>query len=352
MTETATRHINAQAEAAEILRDIIERLSQQNRDIIIVLRKCIHVCNLLKLDTEKLWFEAELHGYRPDQVLAWYRHVQAQRYWRPLGAYDLVQTTVEQVLEGTKDASNEPYELRTSAGELTQYADKGLYFPTGKEELRWSSHQRRDITGQEVLGISGTTISAVLRHLEDDVFGWGSSAYSVVAFGQAASDIFASYRGLVDAKLTQIGLTSILDQISSGLGANQAQAWREAMYSCRDLLHDLAKYLWRDPRATYANLLDDDEKPIAVTDEKYINRLIAYLHAKGVVGTPGEYFRAEWRRLAKLNAFASRAHDAEAVTLEHARSVAIAVYIAVGEIVNRTDMRPVVNYVEEVTLHG
>lgn len=64
------------------------------------------------------------------------------------------------------------------------------------------------------------------------------------------------------------------------------------MWSCRDILHDLAAYLWQDPRETYEHLPGKGkDRKLRVTKSDYVNRLGAYLHETGA------YIRAEMERV-------------------------------------------------------
>ena len=113
------------------------------------------------------------------------------------------------------------------------------------------------------------------------------------------------------------------------------------------MLHDLAKYLWRDPRDTYELLPGKGrDKKLDVSENNYINRLAAYLHQKGITETTGAYLRAETERIyhsiATLNDLDSKAH-AE-VTLFDARTAALGTYFILGELLTRTDGEPVVQY--------
>lgn len=65
------------------------------------------------------------------------------------------------------------------------------------------------------------------------------------------------------------------------------------MYACRSLLSGAASYLWRDPRRWYPKLPGSGSEGLAVTEDKYLNRLGAYLHEATGGGTASEYLRAD-----------------------------------------------------------
>ena len=119
------------------------------------------------------------------------------------------------------------------------------------------------------------------------------------------------------------------------------------MWSCRDILRDTAGYLWQVPRKTYEYLLGQGKGgKLSVTQSDYVNRLGAHLHQKGITGVTRDYINADMERIYHsidtLNELDSKAHDV--VTLLDARTAAIGTYTILGEIVTRTDMKPVTKY--------
>lgn len=339
-----TRKTGAE-EARAILSVLIADLSSGVTDPKGCLRKSLHVANLVNWPLDVGWFTRELYGYPSDLEVPWYRRqIPVTRKWRADGLYDQMEVSIASVFDATAEEAIEHLDVQRAVDDLTKYAETGVYQRTGNRESRRSSRGGQPVEGGEVLSFSKESVSRVLRQLEEELFRWASSAYVSLRFGDDISGIWDSHRSRVEAALTQMGLSNHLNAISEGLASAELQKWRQAMWSCRDLLHDVAAFLWRDERPSYPHLQDNDGKDIQVTDNKYINRLMAYLHQKGVVGTTGEYLRAEWVRLGKLHALASKAHDAGAVTLEDARLTAISVYIVLGEFVNRTDMEPIDNY--------
>ena len=121
------------------------------------------------------------------------------------------------------------------------------------------------------------------------------------------------------------------------------------MLGCRNIIRDLAGHLWRDPRDTYIYLSGSGKDgKLPVTEDKYVNRLGAYLHQKAVVGDTGDYLRAEMERIYssidKLIDLASKAHGN--ITRLDACTAAVGTYNILGELIMRTDMEPVIEYQE------
>src|SRR5690606_30428743 len=92
------------------------------------------------------------------------------------------------------------------------------------------------------------------------------------------------HRAIVDAHLEGLGLSEHFSSIDANLRSDNPQDWRGAMYACRSLLDNLADHLWQDPRDSYPPLKGKDDKgktiDMLVTQDKYINRLMAYMNEK------------------------------------------------------------------------
>lgn len=342
LTQTvATPALTAEQEAGQVLGELLHMLGSPDINLKLALRKAVHACNLLNWEADHRWFEAEIRGYRDDQELAWYRKgIPAVRRWRPDSTRDIMTNAVEEI-RTPEDETVEYHDVRWGIDEVIKRAGVGVFFPTGKRESKWSRLNQADMAGQEVLSFSKDSITGVAAKLENDLFRWATSAYTSVRFGDAVSDIWQLARAEVDATLTSLGFDGHLRQIHAGLISEDEEAWRLSMLACRNLLSDFASHLWKDERPTY-EFLDKDGEPIKVTNDRSINRIIAYLHQKGVSGTEGGYLRAEWRRLQELIALASEGKGQ--VTVEQARLTAISTYLALAEVVSRTDLQPISEY--------
>ena len=326
------------------LSELLGELSTPRVDLRAVVPRCEHVCILLDWDDNQAWFRAELYGFPLSMDLPWYRRaVPGYIDWRPEGMHALIRKIVEENSDGSAPKEQVTRDAFWGLEDLIAYAEKGVAIPTGRDDERWSRVDRKSVPVREVVVIEAATMQRVLANLRTEIFRWASRAYKAIRFGDAAGDIWRSYRGRVDEALAKIGLGGHLDAINRGLSSPEPQEWRQAMWSCRDLMRDFATHLWRLSGETYPNLQDDKGKPIKVTPDRYVNRLMAYLHHKGVTGTTGAYLRAEVARIHALNDLDSKAH--EPVDQDEARLGVIATYTFLGEFVTRTDMEPVVELI-------
>jgi len=230
---------------------------------------------------------------------------------------------------------------------IISVAQSGYVQSTGRKSQKYISFEHRHVETEEMNVFDKQVFQIIIKNIESPAFDFASNSYSILRYGDTLQDIWQAYRASVEECLAPVGLAKHLDTIRNGLNSQNPQDWRAAMWSCRDILHDLATYLWRDERETYEYLPGQGKNgKLRVTDSDHVNRLGAYLHQKAVSGKTGAYLRAEmeriYRSISTLNELDNKAHSE--FTLLDARTVAIGTYTILGEIVTRTDMKPVIEY--------
>lgn len=325
-------------------------LTESQPDVKACLRKCFVACQILNWADSGDWFDRELNGYPLDVSLPAHRLVRGSMLWRvPPPAIDLaIARAVEQTHSTEPTVLPEEITLEARAGidVLLAAAQNGYSELTGETRTEYSTVRRVNYVIERYKYFSPDSFAQCLRQIESLTLRFVAQSYAYSQYGNALSDIWTEYRSLVDAKLHGLGFGDHLDTVQEGVRSSNPEHWRAAVFACRNLLADVATSLWRDPRDTYEHLKDQKERPILVTPDKFSNRLAAYIHQKGLGGTRGKFFRSEMERLAEtirsLVAFQGMAHTP--MSREDARSVAIATYIVLGELVTRTDMAPVQQY--------
>jgi hypothetical protein len=341
-----------QAEAIGIFKRTLDDLFIGKADLKNLLRSCAHACQLLGWREQLSWFENELRGYSSEAELPWYRKdIIGYTYWRACGGiYAAMDRVIDDAFARYEEATTHTtIDVRAGIDWVLLAAQSGYAEPTGKKKKssKYLKSRREDVETEEVSMYDKQVFQTILGRIENSVFDFASKSYSVLRYGDTLRDVWQAYRTRVDEALIAIGLWGHLETIRAGLNSDNPQDWRTAMWSCRDILHDLAAYLWRDPRETYQHLPGRGKGgKLGVTDSDYVNRLGAYLHCKGTAGETGAYIRAEMERIYHsidtLNDLDSKAHSA--VTLSDVRIAAIGTYTILGEMVMRTDMKPVMNY--------
>ncbi|MBA7694075.1 hypothetical protein ES703_102677 [subsurface metagenome] len=339
-----------QDEAVGILKSVLTDLFNGTADIKNVLRRCAHVCQILSWSEQLSWFQNELNGYSSDTELPWYRKgIKGHTIWRTCGG---LHTTIASVVEDKRKTKREPttcitMDVWVGIDWILSAAQSGYVESTGKKSSRYLRTLEEKVETEEVRVYDKQIFQGILKNIENPVFNFASKSYSVLCYGDAMQDVWQAYRTKVDQHLVAIGLGGHLDTVRTGLNSNNPQDWRAAMWSCRDILHDLAAYLWQDSRDTYEHLPGKGKGgKLGVTQSNYVNRLGAYLYEKGVTGETGAYIRAEMERIyhsiQTLNKLDGKAHNV--IALSDIRTAAIGTYIILGELVMRTDMKPVTEY--------
>jgi len=344
-----------QEEAIELLGAVITELTSSTSfdNLKNVLRKCQHACESVNWEDQKRWFHQELNGVYAGSELPDYRKIAGNRIWRTkhfsiasLNAMvlgDLNPSYEEYVEEKTNDI----LEVWSGIDWILTASKSGYAELTGETKRALSQADKKEMDWERVRIFQPSAFLPCLNHIEQATFDFASNACVALRYGNAIADIWSTYRVEVDAAIGAIGLADHLTSIQSGLQSGNPESWRLAVLGCRNLLKDAADCLWKDARPTYDHLPGQGiGSKLEVTSDKFGNRLSAYIHQKSLSGTRGKFFRGEAERLAdsltSLIRLQSEGHDP--IELKDARSIAIATYCLLGELVTRTDMVPVQEY--------
>ena len=339
-----------QDEAIDILKSVLGDFFSGSVDIKNVLLRCAHVCQILGWSEQLSCFQNELSGYPEGVELPLHRKgIRGRTEWLVAGGMNAVMGGVVDDMYSATGKPTEYTEMDVRAGIdwILSKANSGYVEGTGEKSSRYIGFQKQHVETQEARIYDKSVFQTILTDLENLVFRFVSESYAVLSYGDMLKDIWQGYCAKIDEHLIAIGLSKHLDAIRNGLSSANPQEWKEAMWSCRDILHDLAAHLWRDQREIYEHLPGKGENnKLEVTDNHYVNRLGAYLHQKGIDREYRAYLSAEMERIYNsiktLHELDNKAHGK--ITLHDARSVAIGTYVILGELVTRTDMKPVTEY--------
>ncbi|MFQ5872856.1 MAG: hypothetical protein ACE5JL_03520 [Dehalococcoidia bacterium] len=337
---------SAQAEAIEIFREVISELTSPQRDLVLIVRRLIHACQILGWQKQPEFFWAELNGYTHDAELPSYRQSAAAHLtWRAFGLDANIALAINEDFATKKEPTSG--RLWAPLHQLQAAKTAGFVNPTGRTDSRYISFMHKWIDVEEVLVIPATAVTDALRAIENICFNFASQSYSVLRFGSLIERFWRDYQAVTYGKLSNLNLRGHLEAIQQNISATQPEAWRQAAFGCRNLLHDLANCLWKDPRQTYVRLKGQGPGgKLQVSPDKPKNRLAAYLHQKGISGEAGTLLRRElervWESLDALHDLASKGHGP--ITFEDVRTVVVSLFVLLGELVHRTDLEPVERY--------
>lgn len=339
-----------QDEAIDVLKSVLRDFFSGSVDIKSVLLRCSHVCQILGWKEQLSWFENELLGYPEGVELPSHRKgIRGRTEWLVAGGMNAVMAGVVDDMYSSTGKPTEYVEMDVRAGIdwILSKAHSGYVEGAGEKSSRYISFQKKHVETEEARIYDKSVFQAIVTNIENLVFRFVSESYALLHYGDVLKGIWQGYSAKIDEHLIPIGLSKHLDAIRNGLSSENPQEWKQAMWSCRDVLHDLAVYLWRDQRKTYEYLPGGGENnKLEVTENHYINRLGAYLHQQAIKKEHRDYIGAEMERIYNsiktLHDLDNQAHGE--ITLDDARSVAIGTYIILGELVTRTDMKPVTEY--------
>lgn len=336
-------------QAITLLREVVVDLTSPNRDLKLILRKCLHACEILGWEPQKTWFHQELNGYYAGSTIPSYRIIKGNTEWRPTHTHDVSKWMAVTVGSGLPEEA-----LRKEVTEITIH--DGIDFIVNKSKSGHMEHTEdeldvylrsfsKTIKLHKVRFFPQVNFQTTLSNIENRVFDFASRAIVQLQYSDSLGDLWADVRTQVDSKLQQLGFQDHLNAIREGIASANPETRRASIFACRNLMNDVANYLWQDSRKTY-DKLEGQEGKLRVTEAEPKNRLAAYIHQKGITGKEGTQLRGEQDRLyesiSSLIDQQSKAHGS--ISREEANYIALKTFILIGELVSKTDMLPILEY--------
>jgi hypothetical protein len=345
-----------QEEAAQIFKEVVTDLSRSNRDVKSALRKCLHACQIMGWVDQAAWFEQELGGYASVNDLPPHRQLKGRLVWDLKNMPGFALNPTNAAMPGFGEVLALPQEstivkIWTAIDWMIEAAARGLLESTGEQRtLHVGPGKGIDLLLERKQIVDAATLAYALNRIEHFTFEFASKQYALLSYGEAITDIWQTYRQAVDSRLATLNFGGHLEAIRNGIRSSNPQDWRLASFGCRDLLEDVATYLWRDPRPTY-DLLRGDAKngKLKVTKDRYLNRLSAYLHQQMITKHSDKFLHDELERLdASIRSLASDQSSAHtSISLLDAQQVVLGTYFILGALVTKTDMQPITSYQED-----
>jgi hypothetical protein len=327
-----------QDEAIDILEEVLDNFFRQAVDLKNVLRRCVHVCEILNWSEQLTWFQNELFGYPSDVELPWYRKaIKGRMEWRATGGFD---TVLAQVIEDRRRLRGEPIkytkmDVRAGIDWVLSVSQWGYSESTGRKSLQYISFRHENIETEKVKVYDKQIFQTILTNIENLVFNFVSTSLVAVKFGQVTANVFRKYQDSASATLGRLGVEDHLKAAYQNLLQNNEASWQAAVEACRNIMYKLSETLWQSPDTHHPYLKAKNRSAMRVTRNEPRNRIRAYLQEKGV--KEDGMLR---RMIDPLYSMASAGK--RTVSYEHAQSVLILTYIFVAEMIRLTDMIPVV----------
>ena len=217
--------MNPQEEAINILREVLADLSSASRNIVSILRKCQHACEILGWHSAKTWFHQELNGYYADTPVPQHRIIDGIRKWQFEGSvYEGIRYQTDVTMQGLDpkvyDEESDTLEVKAGIQWFLNASQTGY-----SEELPETKHTpsptgRDHVTLRRVRTFQAGQIAHALSQIEKQVFDWVSSSYVQLLYGDQVSSIWEKYRAVVDEVLQKLGLSSHLSAIQEGIASD------------------------------------------------------------------------------------------------------------------------------------
>lgn len=340
-------------EAISLLNQTMNILTAPGSDLVAAMRLCQHACQLLGWENQKNWFFQELNGYSDRNHIPDYRKIQGEFAWLPKGS---IEAQAEWLTANLFDEnihhplqSPQPAILEIFAGLdwIQGFTSTGYMVSTGETKTVRIPRTGMNVQVELYKRFPNAVFANLISKISGYTYNFASTIYSQLKYGNAVQDIWSGYRVFVDKALIRLNLQNHLEVIQTNMHLNNPEAGRIAVFECRNLINDLANYLWRDERKTYALLPGDKGVKLDVTIGKTKNRIRAYFHQKKITGTVGEYLDKELNHLVSkietLISLQSMAH--QPIEMADARSIVLATYFVIGELSLRTDLMPIDVYI-------
>lgn len=343
-------------EAIEILSEVVRDCGLGDPEVKSVLRRCLYVAHLIGDAEYQELYGLHISGFPGDRVVPVSRRIHGRVHWKSerlvAESSDYIGTKADREL-GTPAAP--VLESRESIERIESRAKSGLIKPSTEMEQNSTRMQRSRSspysgTYTETIAVFPWNICPAanykyaLDRIRHETFEWAMTTVVRLKYQSRITNIWENYRTEVDGKLAEINLTNHLSALDRQIGSDNQQEWRSALYSCRNMLRDVADYLWRDSSRTFR--MPDTNGMLVdfpVDKEKYITRLNAYLYFKTRSRTETQLTRTEAELLGSLigraNSVDNYAH--EAVDRGLAESAALHTYMVIADLIRLTDMEPV-----------
>lgn len=344
-------------EAIGILGDVVRECNVGEPELKSVLRRCLHAAYLVGDQAAREHFSMEINGYPQEAEVPQYRIVSGVVRWKSPHVrnfnpgIDIPAATKEREF-GIVAAR--PIESRSGVDDLVGLATSGyvrIATQLSTETVRIKSglgmggrQQYSDRPVDPWEQYPPQRFSSVVSSIRDDAYDWALTTLIRVKYENRISSLLERYRSKVDGKLSELNLTNHLEALDRQLGSSNEQEWRSALYSCRNMLRDVADYLWQDPSPTVklpsrSGKMEDAK----VGKENYITRLNAYLFYKTGSTDESRLSRTEAQFLGELigrvNTVDNNAH--EKTDKDLAESAALHTYMVIADLIRLTDMEPI-----------
>ncbi len=350
MVENSSKLSAALSTSNEILNNI------ENDDLGFeqVLLKCLKLARLRDDFDSINWFTAELHGYDKNNELPNISINDLERYAVKSGRMTVSVDPVskdENRNYWTASVSEIEIEIQTLLTTMESLKPPSQFTPSvnkrafetslmGAQSSETVVEKYQDILSN--IRLKQLELSGQIKHLRSLLSKIRNGIYSYVLninlqlrFESVTESIFQETKVEVDKKLTEICPDAIRKFIAAynRIDSTNPEEWSQAMSSCRNVLKEFADYVF--PAADQPFKKRNGEQ-IVVTDDKYKNRIIAFLEIE-LTGDKGKWMSSRLSdletRIHSLNDLLSKGTHV-GIELTDVRMCVLDTYLFIGSIIS------------------
>lgn len=275
----------------ELSEKILESLEDSDK-LSQILPKCMRLARYLNDPNSMNWLTLELSGYKDTEIPAGIKREE-------LGEYAIRSGRCE-IRKNAEDGSDQIYYWFASVPELegqissyeaclpnihppahftptiTKASDTSFMAGSTFATETYNSVLQKVRTEQNSLMSNITFNTKLLSKIRTKVYSWVVNIYYQFRFGEITESLFQRIKGNVDTSLMEVCPDTLKQFVAAyeRLDSDNPEEWSQAMSTCRNILQDFTGILFPPQREKYT-LRDGSQ--IQVTEDKYKNRLIAYL---------------------------------------------------------------------------
>lgn len=279
--------------------DILSDLEAGTLSLENIIFKCKKLARI-RNDFEAIkWFTLELNGYGRETLPSEIKEEELFEFAKRSGRTVLVKDPESQKEEmnywtgsiseleamihtnKTKLDNLRPPETYTPA--ITKSADTG--FLAGSTWVRESYRDVLNAIRQEQYNLSEgiKNSKSILTKIRNRIYDYVLSINLQLKFENITESIFQKTKEIVDKKLAQICPEAMKKFLAAydRLKSENPEEWSQAMSSCRNVLKEFADYVFPARKENYER---NNGEVISVTEDKYKNRLLAFIDARAKGG--------------------------------------------------------------------
>jgi hypothetical protein len=320
-------------EASELSGEILQDMELARIPNHQILLKCRRLARLVGDEQGGKWLDFELHGYyqlpkdvsREEFLAHFDRFGRLQDKEKQTGFIEPL-ATLEQQIDTEKlviQSCQVPSSIQASSAQT--------YLPdSASATVQWVLGRLRDLN--QAISKKQAIIGRVMGFAHSYTLRW----YNELHYSDIAQSIFERRRAEVDGKLKDVCPIALEQFVSAyeRLRSGSAEDWSQALLSCRRILKSFADAVFTPKSAPY---IDKNGVEHEVSEDKYINRLIAFIEQRISSDTLGALVRSQVEslgmRLAAIHDETHKAVHAE-VTRQEADSTVLLTYLLLSDMVD------------------